>query len=51
MNNVSKLWAFKIEIGKASIKDVPDGILDEVTQILLNDGYSIENNGEVVPEK
>ena len=46
---ISYLWAQKIERGERSYNDVPAQLKDEVTQILIDDGFIINEDGTVTP--
>lgn len=48
MNPISILWAKKIKSGERNYNEVPDQLKEEVEQKLLEDGFTIDENGCVV---
>jgi len=45
MKPISILWAQRIENGTKNFNDVPAQLKDEVMQKLLEDGYTVDEDG------
>lgn len=48
MKLISMLWVQKLKVDERNFNDVPAKLRDEVMQKLTEDGYTVDDEGQVV---
>ena len=48
-SKIARLWVDRIESGDKMLSDCPEKLKEEVVALILADGYTIDDEGNVYP--